>query len=180
MTTPPTPISLSAYAKHRGLSVQAVSRAAKEGRLEGAIVIVKTAAGKPQDKIISLEAGDRAWSSNTQPSADAPATDEEAATPDHLISWKEARRRKEIALGQLAAIKVQVDRLDLDVKQGGLIDIDKAREDVQDEYIAVRGKLMGVPKRLRQRIPGFTAEMEELATSLVREALEELSGDAEA
>lgn len=176
---PPKPISLSAYAKHRGVSIQAVSQAVKEGRLEGAIVITKTRAGKEQKKIISLEAGDREWASNTQPSADEPATEDEAAVPDHLISWKEARRRKEIALAQLAAIKVQVDRLDLEVKQGGLIAIDEAREDVIDEYTAVRTKLVGVPKRLRQRIPGFTAEMESLGDSLVREALEELSGDAD-
>lgn len=173
----PKPISLSAYAKHRGVSVQAVSMAVKEGRLEGALVIVKTRAGKEMQKIISLAAGDREWASNTQPSAADPATEEEADVPDRLMSWKEARRRKEIALGQLAAIKVQVDQLDLEVKQGGLIDIDKAREDVQDEYIAVRTKLMGLPKRLQQRIPAFTSEMVELSVSLVREVLEELSGD---
>lgn len=173
---PDKPISLTAYARHRGCSAQAVSRAVKEGRLEGALVTHTTRAGRKMHKIASVEAGDREWMSNTKPTADAPATAEEAATPDHLMSWKEARRRKEIALVKLAEIKVEADRIELDVKRGELIPIDVAREDVIDEYTVVRTKLMGVPKRMKQRIPGFTNEMVELATSLVREVLEELSG----
>jgi hypothetical protein len=60
-------MSLSAYARRRGVSVEAVSKAVERGRLRGSIVMVD---GKP--KIGDAELADHEWQANTRPRIDQP------------------------------------------------------------------------------------------------------------
>jgi hypothetical protein len=53
-------ISLSAYAKHRGVSKQAVSKAVERERLKQSVVIID---GRP--RIANVELADREWAQNT-------------------------------------------------------------------------------------------------------------------
>ncbi len=59
-TPPPSPLSLRAYARRRGVSAEAVSRAIAKGRLQASVVRVN---GAP--KIADPEMADREWAANT-------------------------------------------------------------------------------------------------------------------
>jgi len=153
------PISLSAYAKHRGVSIEAVRRARDSGRLEGAIVIVLTAAGKPQSKIASVEAADRAWARNTASSS--------IAGPD-IPSFADSRARREAARAGLATLQLMRER-------GRLVSVDAVRAAVAAKFSEVRTKLLGVPTRLKQRSAIVADDDVRLVDELIREALEALA-----
>ncbi len=74
------PLSFRKYAKHRGCSVQSVSRAAKTGRLRDSLVMVR---GKAQ--IGSIAVADREWTDNTDLSKAPTYVKERAARGTPLL-----------------------------------------------------------------------------------------------
>jgi phage terminase Nu1 subunit (DNA packaging protein) len=174
------PMAASTYARHRGVSPEAVRKAVESGRLERSIVIVR---GKP--KIIDVDLADREWEANTR-AARPPTTkrmvleaedlDDDAPDPD--VTYAEARRRREVELWRQAKIKRQADELDLGTKRGELIPIAEARAAVFDSYTIVRTRLLGVPTRCKQRIAKLTIADVASIDELIREALEELADES--
>lgn len=82
--------------------------------------------------------------------------------------WREARTRREVAMAARA-------ELELARESGELVEAASVEEQLTDVFSACRTKLLGIPTRLRQRLPhlaaGDVAEIE----ALIREALEELA-----
>jgi len=179
-----TPLSLSAYAKRRGVSHVAVSKAIAAGRLTASVV--RDARGAP--KIADLELADREWAANTRPRIDHPAADVTGEQPvqasrsarpaagaprPDVPDYNESRARRESALADMAEIEVAERR-------GELVLAAQARADVVSRYIVVKTRLLGVPSRVAQRLPHLAGEVVPILDELLREALEELAleGDA--
>lgn len=173
-TAPAT--SLSAYARHRGVSVEAVSKAVAAGRLPTAVVLVD---GQP--KIADVALADQEWEANTRPRIDQPrkprrrsAADADAdidanADGDASQRYLEARARRESALADLAEIEVE-EKLD------ELVPFEEARDYMIDKFTVAKTKLLGIPSRFVQQFPDL-AEHAPAIESLLREAMEELAID---
>ena len=182
-------MSLADYAKRRGVSAMAVSKAVAAGRLTASVV--RDARGAP--KIADPELADREWEANTRqriertasaPTARvlrlvppvAPSTVAEplvaraprgsAATTD----YNESRARREAALAGIA-------ELELTKRRGDLVQVNEARADVVARFTLVRTRLLGVPSRVAQRLPHLAGEVVPVLDALLREALEELCVD---
>lgn len=161
------PLSQRSYAKRRGVSPEAVSKAITTGRLVKSLV---TVAG--QQKIGDPELADREWEANTQQRVDQPASAAPRDPPEyiaHRTAREGAAARREAALAEMA-------ELELAERKGGLIPIDVARRDVMEKFTVVRTRLLGVPTRLAQRFPELAGgEVLNVLEELQREALEELA-----
>ena len=167
------PLSLRAYAKRRGVSAEAVSKAIESGRLERSVVVV---AGEP--KIADAELADREWAANTRPRAKRATNgdaDQQDGVADHAIGYPEARRRREIELWRQARVQREVDELELAKRKGELVSVAEARADVIEKFSVVKTKLLGLAVRVKQRLPHVVVEDVRVIDALVREALEELS-----
>lgn len=190
-----TPISLTAYAKRRGVSPVAVSKAVTTGRLTASVV--RDERGAP--KIADPDLADREWAANTRPRIDHPpapaaegpppaprsrrqsrhavpmaavAEDDDPARP-RVPDYNESRARREAALADMAELEVAERR-------GALVPVDEARAEVRERYTRVRTRLLGVPSRVAQRLPHVAGEVVPFLDELLREALEELALDEDA
>jgi hypothetical protein len=182
------PLSLSAYAKRRGVSHVAVSKAIAAGRLTASVV--RDDRGAP--KIADPELADREWAANTRPRIDHPAADLGGEPPDPrprsprasvpaadpssrgpVPDYNESRARRESALADMAEIEVAERR-------GELVPVAEARADVVSRFTVVRTRLLGVPSRVAQRLPHLAGEVVPVLDELLREALEELAIDGDA
>lgn len=159
-------ISLTAYAKHRGVSKEAVSRAIKKGRL--ARCVERNERGQP--KIRSADEADAEWAETTrpQPAVMPPTSDDPSAAGVYVYAVEAAREKH---------FKANLAELEFKTKSGEVINGDEAREIVIERFTEVRTKLLGLPRRIRQRFPQLTTEDVRVIDNLVREALEALSGD---
>lgn len=163
------PISLRAYAKRRGVSPEAVSKAIESGRLSASITRVR---GAP--KIADPELADREWDGNTRPSVDRsppPDVDRDVDDADYHI----ARARREVAAARREAALADMAELDLAERRGALIEVDQARADVIDKFTIVRTRILGVPARVAQRMPALASEVVPVLEEFLREGLEELA-----
>lgn len=155
------PMSIRAYARHRGVNHSAVRRAIQSGRLAACLAYP---GGKPQ--IADPELADREWEASRRPRADDPP---QPPSED----YQAARARRESALATLA-------EMERDERAGRLIDADRARAEVIDVFTQVRTKLLGIPHRLKQRRPELDAAAVREVDDLIREALEALADREEA
>lgn len=177
-------MSLRTYARHRGVSVEAVSKAITAGRLRESVVKVD---GQP--KIASIEIADTEWIANTRPRVDhppvpprpMPSTSRDASEfggdaddpPDYNRSRavREAHAaRREAALADMAEIEVAEKREEL-------VPVAEARAYITDKFTVVKTRILGVPSGVAQRLPNLAAEVVPVMDSLLREVLEELAID---
>lgn len=175
------PLSFRAYARHRGVTLRAVQVAHRSGRLQRSIVMVD---GTP--KIRSAAAADREWDANTDisklPDAlkvarhgrragtrrdrgprSAPQSDD-TQQPD----LSDATIRDKHFRAKLAELKYRE-------RAGQLVDAAEVKAEIIDMITVCRTKLLGLPSKVKQRLPHLT--LEDLATldAIVREALEDLA-----
>lgn len=171
----PLPISQRSYAKHRGETAGSVQRAIASGRLKTSLVLDK----KGVPKIKSVELADAEWEAKTRPSAEANAKNLKAQRklPVDKIDYNEARRRTQIEVLKQSKLASEEKERALARERGDTISRDEARDDVIEAYTRVRTKLLGVPKRCKQRIPHLTVKEVGIIMGLQREALEELADD---
>lgn len=153
MDAPIEPLSLRAYARHRGVSHEAVRKAIETGRLAVSITRVD---GQPQ--ICDAELADLEWEENTRSATPAGGTSPLTA----------ARIRRE-------EVKAELAELDLAKRRGELVSLQEVRSSVEKKFAAVRTRLLAVPSRARQRLPHLRTEDICELEELVREALEELA-----
>jgi hypothetical protein len=195
------PISLGDYAKHRralelpGTSKQAVSKAISSGRLVKSIV--RDANGAP--KVADAELADREWAAGTDHSkapgsvkerASAPAVQAPPARPrpNHVRAVPPPEPPPEgepgaapldLNLAQESARekhwKANAAEIAYRERVGQLVDSEEMKAAVADAFTRVRGRLAGLPTRIRQQIPHLAAEEVAIIEALVREALEELA-----
>lgn len=181
------PISLREYARLRGVSAEAVSKAVTAGRLRESVVQV---GGKP--KIGDVELADREWGANTRPRADMPlppkrgarpTEDGDEALPEGVPSYNVSRAVREFHASRRECALADGAEIDVAEKKGELVSVPEARDYVTKKFAAVKTRILGVPSRMAQRLPELAAEVVPVVEELLREALEELAaedgGDAE-
>ncbi|HET9063662.1 MAG TPA: hypothetical protein VFO62_10275 [Candidatus Binatia bacterium] len=164
-----------------------MSKAVASGRLSASVV--RDDSGAP--KIGDPDLADREWDANTRPRIDHPPAERpprpEPASPPaparpsdsashaprasaDVPDYNESRARREAALADMAELEVAERR-------GALVPVDEARAEVQERYMLVRTRLLGVPSRVAQRLPHVAGEVVPILDELLREALEELAID---
>jgi P27 family predicted phage terminase small subunit len=170
------PLSLRAYARRRGVSVEAVSRAVERGRLVESVVRV---GGVP--KIADPDLADDEWAANTDLSR-APA---DVKARGEVDNGGEAPADGEPTLATSSARekhwKAQLAELQYKQRAGELVEAAAVTAAIAAEYLTVRTKLLGLPSKAKQQLPHLT--LADLATldAIVREALEALArGDGAA
>lgn len=179
MLTGNGPWSLRAYAKHRGVSVEAVSKAVKKGRLVRSVVVV---AGAP--KIANWELADQEWTANTDLSkapgsvkARAASTSStgavvdaahQARIPSAVTDLSRASAREKNARAGLVELEYQE-------KAGRLVSAGRVEAGFTDMVTAAREALMGVPSKCKARIPHLTNSELAIVHEEVCKALEQLA-----
>jgi hypothetical protein len=154
-----TVTSLASYARRRGVSRAAVTKAVQEGRLRRCVIEHH---GRPA--ISDPELADQEWQENTR------------STPS-VTSQLEAAGQSSIAVSRARyeEARAQGAELDLQERLGELVRADRVRAAVADRFLAVKAKLLAVPARVRQQMPHIAAEDIRQLDELIREALEDLA-----
>ena len=192
------PLDLAAYAAIRGVSKVAVHKAVTSGRLKGCLVY--DARGRA--KIADVELAHQEWAAHTQqrvdhePLTDAPVQaslrEREKPKPkpskapvlSDVPDYHESRARREAAEARRAGALAEIAELDAAERRGDLVPVDQARSDVTAVFASLRTKLLAIPSRVAQRLPGQTGrDAAAIVESLVRETLEDMAeirlGEAE-
>lgn len=160
-------MSLRAYAKRRGVSPEAVSKAVAEGRLVSSVVRVR---GQP--KIADAAEADREWAQNTAP---RPVVESPA---DVAGAYQASRALREAAAARRETAQAELAELELAERRGAMIPAEQARADVHEAFSLVKTRLLGVPSRVGQRLAHCAEEVVPVVEELIREALEELASRA--
>ena len=159
---PPVTLSQAAYARHRGVSREAVNRAIREGRIPvGA-----------NGRINPAEA-DAAWERNTTPRPDAHPAPALAGGDTEPMSLNEARTRHESAKAKLA-------ELELGERSGQLIPVSEMRDVAFRASRAARDLLQSIPDRVAEVLLGQTDanEIRRLLHDEIGRAVDELASVA--
>lgn len=175
-------ISANAYAKHRGVSGEAVKKAIQQGR-------ITASPDKKGQYHIDPKVADKEWEENTRPSKpkEAKKTKKEIEKEQQEIeseadsfldqasgklSYAQARTMKENYNAKLAKIKFEE-------QSGILVSADKVKDDAFKMARAVRNQILALP----DRIAGELASMKDartIALKLTKElaaCLESLSNE---
>ncbi len=196
-------ITLTAYAKMRGCSTVAVSKAISNGRLTASVV-------RDERGIVRIgdpELADREWAANTRargappaPAASAamlvdrppvatPRADSAAEPAPPSIErtgsgpkvsgvhagFNESRAAHARHRARREAALAEMAELDLAERRGGLVPADEARGEMIAAFSLVKTRLLGVATGVAQRLPHVALEVAPVVDSLIREALEELA-----
>jgi phage terminase Nu1 subunit (DNA packaging protein) len=177
-------MSLTAYAKRRGVSAMAVSNAVKTGRLVASVARVK---GQP--KIRDAVLADREWDANTdlskapgyvkQRGADRPRG---PGRPPKQDDDDQVRLGMSLADASAAekVWKARIAELDFLERSSALVDAKEMTAKLVDVYTRCRTKLLGIPTRVKQQLPELSIRDVAAVDGLVRETLEELAEELSA
>lgn len=160
------------YARMRGISVEAVSKAVKTRR----IALVR--------KKVDVALADKQWPANTQPgqkgTRSAPKTAGrpklEASVVDPLPlngepppgSYAAARARREDTLAKIAEMEYQE-------KMSELVNAAELRGEIAKLHTEAKTRILGVASKIKARVPTLTAVDLLLIEDLLREALGEIA-----
>jgi hypothetical protein len=189
------------YARHRGCSPNAVSKAIKDGRIAKAAVL------DTDGTLIGIKwrLADELWTLNTDPEqqlrgnggvlpagpaeqlelgaagrdqaqaardADDDASDARLADRDELVRQRTEKARLDNAMAEL----------DLKKRRGELVSVAEEREVRARRYRAMRDKLLGMPDReaavMAAELKVDAAQLRVALERMVKKALHELSDDA--
>lgn len=173
-------MNFTQYAKHRGVTQQAVSYAVAEGRIP---VVVNKNTGR---RYIDSEVADKEWDANTdythqpdrQKVSELRKTKEKVrakevdgvstARPSGIPTITESKAIKEAFLARTA--KLEYERL-----AGKLVNLEDANKEWLRIAGAVKSKMLSIPSKLKQKLPHLT--LDDIATidDEIREALSELA-----
>lgn len=136
-------ISKAAYARHRGVSKPAVTKALKDGRIK-----------ELADGTIDVEEADAMWSANTKSlntamtAASRPASERRPPSGD-VPDYNDARARNEAA-------KAALSELRLGEEQRRLLDRDEVRDAIFTLFRGIRDRLRSIPGRVCQQLIPMT------------------------
>jgi phage terminase Nu1 subunit (DNA packaging protein) len=176
-------MSLTAYAKMRGVSVMAVSNAVKTGRLVASVARVN---GQP--KIRDATLADREWEANTDLSK-APGYVKQRGTdrpagPGRPTKSDDERVYLGMSLGDASAAekvwKARIAEMDFLERSNAVVDAKEMTSKLIDVYTRCRTKLLGIPTRVKQQLPSLSVRDVAAVDALVRETLEELAEELSA
>ncbi len=160
---PPRPLSLRSYARRRGVSPEAVSKAITDGRLRDSVVMV---GGAP--KIADAELADREWEANSRPRV--------AAAIDHT-EYYASRSKRETAAAEIAQLELAEKRGELMAVKDYRAQLAIVEASLTTMITQCRHRLLAIPSKLGQRLSDEKRDPEvlRLVDALIREALEELA-----
>jgi hypothetical protein len=184
-------ISLRAYAKHRDVSVVAVSRAVKSGRLRASV----TRDHRGQPKIADVALADQEWTENTDhgrapafvkerglavqtsaPSDNQPLEPPPAPTEEAPAAGDTAR---ELSLSEASAEekrwRAKLAELTYQQRAGELVPAKDVADRLTNIFTVCRTKLLAIPSKAKAAIPALTHADVAVLDDLVRQALEELA-----
>ena len=163
-------LSLRAYAKHRGVSLAAVQKAIRSGR------IATTAEGK-----LDSERADAEWSAKTRPGqrhtrqAPPPAAAREPERAEAPVAgvfdYSRARAVRENYLARLA-------KIEFEEKTAKLISRDEVQVAAFNKARTARDNLLNIPDRLAATVAAESdaGTVHQILTAEIRKALDELAG----
>lgn len=156
------PLSMRQYAKRRGVSAEAVSKAIRDGRLRLSLTAVD---GRP--KIADPEMADREWRENTDASKapDAWKTGSRGAASATLA---DAAMRERVARAQLA-------ELDYETRAGALVSAREVERVWTALVVQFRTAILGIPAKYKSHCPELTHAQLATLNDLLRQALEVLA-----
>lgn len=169
-------MSLRAYARHRGVSGPAVLAARDKGRL---VECFRDGSGAMTAQIQSATLADQEWERKTDLSRapipvrqraavaggpGAASSDDGDAVPD----MADASAREKHWRAKLAELKFKE-------AAGELVPAAGVRAELEGVFRSCRTRLLGIPSRARQLLPGLSVADVGKLEDLVREALEDLA-----
>jgi hypothetical protein len=162
----PVLVSMNEYARSRGISSVAVSKAVKTKR-------IKLVRGK-----IDPSLADEQWAANTRPGqrvarrrliAPSVAPIEPQSIPEPAPNtYGTARARREETLANMA-------QMDYDLKMGVLVNSSEIREKLAKLHTEAKTRLLGVASKCKARVPQLSAIDVSIIEDLIREALGEIA-----
>jgi phage terminase Nu1 subunit (DNA packaging protein) len=171
-------VSFAEYARHRGISRVAVSKAIKDGRISSEV-------GPNGKKGVFVEKANSQWAANTKKFAKAQVeavVDEVAKEVEQVVfnagldsdslSYNDVRIRKE---------KIQADllQLKLDELSGDLVPAKDIEKEWANIATKVKTKVLGISSKMKQRYANLSIEQYDYLDQLSREALEEISNESD-
>lgn len=167
-------LSAKAYAKHRGVSLAAVLKAISEERLKASV------RRKGPGYQIDVAQADAEWAANTDSGTGAPAhAKNRQAEPDDIeaedgqpITYAEARAQHE-------RFKARLAQLELEQREGKLVEADAVRRESFRVARIVRDALLNLPDRVAGELAAETNQFKvhQRLVQEIRRALEDLKLD---
>lgn len=168
-------ITLTAYAKSKGVSVEAVSKAVRVGRLAKSVVF--DAKNRPR---VIPDLADQEWVANTDsaqqrvPAVPPPRPDpepEQAPARDEpkTATFQQARTLREAYMARLA-------KLEFDEKSGLLVKADAVKNEAFRVARIVRDNILNIPDRVAAELANETNQFKihQRLTEELRRALEDM------
>lgn len=167
-------VSFSEYARQRGISAAAVTKAVKEGRLLKAIIV-----GSKNKRSIDTEVADAEWAGSTDNTTGAPA---HANPRGHSVpagvtfdaggdtpTFMESKAKRESFLAELA-------RLEYEQKSGTLVQVDDVKRESFRVARIVRDSMLNIPDRVAAELAAETDpfKVQQRLSAEIRLALIEL------
>lgn len=158
-------LSMRGYAKHRGVSPEAVSKAVRDGRI--------STVSKSGKRLIDPAVADVEWDENSDSSKKSTKTKRERSQqdgprPETKASYANARAARETYLAKLA-------KLEFDKKSGTLVSIDEVKVGWFKVINSAKTKIMGIHSKCKAQYPDLPIEVVNIIEQVCREALEELA-----
>jgi hypothetical protein len=169
-------VSLAEYARHRGVSQAAVTYAIRDGR----ITFERDEKGR---KLLDVDKADVQWNENTR--HDKRVNGLGASPTDPVVSLEvnfEGSEDPEAAVMTVAEARAQRERylaklvkLEYEEKVGKLVPADQVQDRWTKVASIVRTKVLGIPAKVRTRLPDINADQYLAIEAIIREALEDLA-----
>lgn len=168
------PLSAKAYAKHRGVALPSVIAAISSGRLHASVK--RKGRGYHIDPVLA----DQEWAANTDTGSGHPAHAKNRATMPHPselpddsddqpISYAEARAQHE-------RFKARLAQLELEQREGKLVEADDVKREAFRVARIVRDALLNLPDRVAGELAAETNQFKvhQRLTQEIRRALEDM------
>lgn len=164
-------LSAKAYAKHRGVTLAAVLKAITEARLSESV------RRRGPGYQIDVQLADKEWATNTDSGSGYPAhaknrgtaVDAPESDPEQPISYAEARAQHE-------RFKARLAELELETREGKLVEADAVKREAFRVARLVRDALLNLPDRVAGELAAETNQFKvhQRLTHEIRRALEDL------
>jgi phage terminase Nu1 subunit (DNA packaging protein) len=153
-------LSLRAYARHRGVALNAAQDAIKAGRI-----------GTDANGKIDPGQADKDWDANT-------SHGHRRNTAKEIARNNQGKNAAEYARVRTIKERIQAKLLDLELKekQRELLPAREVETEWSKLVVAFRTRILAVPSKIRSTMPDATPAVVIRIEELIREALEELAG----
>lgn len=158
------PLSLRAYARRRGCSAEAVSKAITAGRLTGSVIRVD---GQP--KIRDPELADREWEAST----------DRTRSPVEAVHDADGKLQLQAELARAKYWEANLKEQQFREREGKLVEIEVVERKIAGALSRVRTQLLGLPSRAKQAIPHLSVAEVGILEQIVRDSLTELAGEGD-